>query len=96
MLVLGANALTAEKNASFVSRFGNSIKILSLGDVRSTTRSNPSDFDLEVMSRIRSSVTRFRHSVKQGALAKRLGLMTASGVTLTPSHSSDQPLRRIG
>ena len=96
MLVLGANALTAEKNASFVSRFGNSIKILSPGDVRSTTRSNPSDFDLEVMSRIRSSETRFRHSVKQGALAKRLGPMTAFGRHSHAQPFGNQPLRRIG
>jgi hypothetical protein len=70
MLVLGANALTAAKNASLVWRLGNSIKILWLGEARSTTRSSPSDFDIAVMSTILSSKTRFRHSVKQGALAR--------------------------
>ena len=69
MLVLGANVLIAAKNASFVFRFGNDIKIPLPREARSTTRSSPSDFDVAVMSSIRSSVTRFRHSVKQGALA---------------------------
>ena len=95
MLVLGANALTAAKNASFVSRFGNSIKILSPGDARSTTRSSPSDFDVEVMSKIRSSDDALSPQREAGRVGEAPGDDNRVGRHSYAQPFDNQPLRRV-